>query len=70
MIFSIFIVYTCELYPSRARALGNGMVSAAGTIASTISPLFLGFLSRKKINVMIIFTLLGIIAIGTFTLLN
>jgi hypothetical protein len=45
-------------------------VSAVGTIASTVSPIFLGVLSRANINVMILFTLIGIIAIGTYTLLG
>jgi hypothetical protein len=58
------------LYPSRARGLGAGIVSAIGTMASTSSPIFLGYLKRKNFNVMTLFVLFGIIAIGSLTLLK
>lgn len=68
--FCFFQVYVCELYPSRARGLGSGIVSAVGTIASTVSPLLLGQLKRQGINVMIFFVMFGIVAIGCLTLLE
>jgi hypothetical protein len=36
-------IYMVELYPARSRALGGGIASAAGTIASTSSPVVLGY---------------------------
>jgi len=68
--FCFFQVYFCELYPSRARGMGAGMVSAVGTLASTSSPIYLGYLSRNNINVMTIYVLFGIIGIGNLTLLH
>jgi len=59
-----------ELYPGRARAIGSGFVAAVGTVASTICPIFLGALERAEINVMIFFTVTGIIGVGIFTVLN
>ncbi len=44
-------------------------MSAIGTLASTSSPIFLGYLKRKDYNVMTLFVLFGIIAIGALTLL-
>lgn len=68
--FCFFQVYFCELYPSRARGMGAGIVSAIGTLASTSSPIYLGYLQRNDINVMSIFVLFGIIGLGNLTLLN
>lgn len=67
--FCFFQVYACELYPGRARGMGVGIVSAVGTLASTSSPIYLGYLRRNGINVMNFFVLFGIIAIGNLTLL-
>jgi hypothetical protein len=50
--------------------MGVGIVSAVGTLASTSSPIYLGFLKRKGINVMNFFMIFGIIAIGNLTLLR
>ncbi len=50
--------------------MGAGMVSAVGTLASTSSPIYLGYLSRNNINVMTIYVLFGIIGIGNLTLLH
>jgi hypothetical protein len=50
--------------------MGAGIVSAIGTLASTSSPIYLGYLQRNDINVMSIFVLFGIIGLGNLTLLN
>jgi sugar phosphate permease len=68
--FCFFQVYFCELYPARARGMGSGIVSAVGTLASTSSPIYLGYLRRNGINVMSFFVLFAIIAIGNLFLLH
>lgn len=68
--FCFFQVYFCELYPARARGMGAGIVSAVGTLASTSSPIYLGYLRRNGINVMSFFVLFAIIAIGNLFLLT
>jgi hypothetical protein len=50
--------------------MGAGIVSAIGTLASTSSPIFLGYLRRNGINVMSIYILFAIIAIGNLMLLK
>lgn len=50
--------------------MGAGIVSAVGTMASTTSPIFLGALRRNGINVMTIYILFAIIAIGNLMLLK
>lgn len=70
MEFTVMIIFLAELYPGRARALGNGFCSAFGTVASTISPIFLGILDRAEVNPMLYFTILGIIGLGIFTILD
>ena len=68
--FCFFQIYFCELYPARARGMGAGIVSAIGTLASTSSPIYLGYLNRKNINVMSIFVLFGIIGMSILLLLT
>lgn len=68
--FCFFQIYACELYPSRARGIGTGIVSAVGTLASTSSPIYLGYLKRNNINVMSIFVLFGIIGLSSLILLT
>jgi len=50
--------------------MGAGIVSAVGTLASTSSPIYLGYLRRNGINVMSFFVLFSIIAIGNMILLE
>lgn len=50
--------------------MGAGIVSAVGTLASTSSPIYLGYLQRNNINVMTIFILLGMIGLGNLALLH
>ena len=68
--FCYFQIYFCQLYPSRARGMGSGVVSAVGTLASTSSPIYLGYLQRNSINPMTIFVLFGIIGLSNVTLLT
>lgn len=68
--FCYFQIYFCELYPARARGIGAGVVSAVGTLASTSSPIYLGYLKRNNINVMTIFVLFAIIGLSNVTLLS
>lgn len=68
--FCFFQVYFCELYPARARGIGAGIVSAIGTLASTSSPIYLGYLKRNNINVMTVFVLFGIIGLSSIALLT
>lgn len=68
--FCFFQIYFCELYPARARGMGAGIVSAIGTLASTSSPIYLGYLKRNNINVMSIFVLFGIIGMSSLLLLT
>lgn len=50
--------------------MGSGLAFAIGTIASTLSPIFLGYLKRNGINVMGFFVLFAIIAIGNLFILE
>lgn len=50
--------------------MGAGIVSAVGTLASTSSPIYLGYLKRNGINPMSFFVLFAIIAIGNLFLLK
>jgi sugar phosphate permease len=68
--FALFLVYTVELFPARIVGLGNGAVSAVGTIASTLSPLILGYLKRMEFNLMMFFLILGIIGCALTLLLE
>jgi sugar phosphate permease len=67
--FCFFQIYVCELFPSRARGMGFGIVSAVGTLASTSSPIYLGVLRRNGLDEFNFFILFGIAAIGSLTLL-
>jgi hypothetical protein len=68
--FCFFQIYFCELYPARARGIGSGIVSAVGTLASTSSPIYLGYLQRNNINPMTVFVLFGIIGMSNVILLK
>jgi hypothetical protein len=46
------------------------MVSAVGTLASTSSPIYLGYLTRNGINPMSVFVLFGIVGISNILLLE
>jgi hypothetical protein len=44
------------------------VLGAFGTVASTISPIVMGEVTRAGINPFIIFTMLGLFATGSYTL--
>jgi len=67
MEFALMNVYQIELYPTRIRNLANGVLGVYGTIASTTNPLILGAFTRANINPFILFTGMGILAIGCYT---
>ena len=50
--------------------MGAGIVSAVGTIASTSSPIYLGYLRRNNVNPMTVFVLFGIIGLSSLFLLT
>jgi hypothetical protein len=49
--------------------MGMGVVSSFGTLATTLNPIYLGFVRTKGLNVFNVFLILGIIAIGCLALL-
>ena len=67
--FIILYVYMVELYPARSRAIGNGIVSAVGTLGSTLAPIILGVFSRNSININIFFLLCVIVGLGSIPFL-
>ncbi len=44
--FILFLVYIVELFPTRVVGIGVSAVNSAGTIASTLSPIIMGALTR------------------------
>ena len=66
MQFTLMLVYQNEIYPTRVRNIGNGLLGVFGTMTSTVSPVVMGFFTRAEINHFILFTCLGIVAIGCF----
>lgn len=40
--FIIMYIYMVELFPARSRAMGAGISSSVGTLASSLSPIILG----------------------------
>ncbi len=69
LFFCFFQVYMCELYPARIRAIGMGVISSFGSLATTLNPLYLGAVRRNGLNVFTLFLILGMIAIGCSVLL-
>ena len=61
------LVYQTELYPTRIRNIASGVLGVFGTIASTTSPLIMGSLTRAEINPFTLFTVMGLLAIGAYT---
>lgn len=62
-------IYMVELFPARSRAMGGGVASSVGTVASSLSPIILGVFQRKGINQNILFALLALLAVGVSTLM-
>lgn len=63
-------VYTTELFPTRVRSIGGGMLGVLGNIATSTIPLIMGVISRAAINPFIVFTMMGLIGIANFTFLR
>ena len=70
MEYAIIGIYLNELLPTRARAMGGGIINVLGTAASTISPIIMGALVRNKINPFILFAIMGIFGTCSYTFLK
>ena len=44
--FILFLVYTVEIFPTRAVGVGVNAVNIAATVATTLGPIILGALER------------------------
>ena len=64
MIFGLLFIYCAEVYPTRVRNISSGMFAVFGGLASTVSPIIMGELTRANINHFILFSILGLLAIG------
>ncbi len=62
------LVYQSELYPTRIRSIASGVLGVFGTVASTVNPLIMGAFSRNNLNPFILFTVMGMLATGSYTL--
>lgn len=60
MYFSIFFLYCTELYPLPARAMGFGIGSAAGSIASTSGQVVMPMIQQMGWNPMILLTFMAV----------
>jgi hypothetical protein len=49
--------------------MGGGIASSVGTLASSLSPIVLGFFDRNGINSNILFAVLSLLSVGVVTLL-
>lgn len=68
--FILFLVYTVEIFPTRAVGVGVSAVNIAGTVATTLGPIILGVLERLEFNLMIFFFIFGVIGTSITLLLN
>lgn len=66
MEFTVMLVYQSEIYPTRVRNIGNGLLGVFGTTTSTVSPIIMGLFTRAELNPFILFTCLGVVAIGCY----
>ena len=60
--------YTAEIYPTRVRALGLGMVSSTARAASMLTPLLVGGILSSGGSISIVFATFGFCALAAFTL--
>ena len=67
--FILMYIYMVELYPARSRAMGGGIASSVGTLASSLSPIILGIFDRNDLNPNILFAVLALLSVGVVTLL-
>jgi hypothetical protein len=49
--------------------MGSGISSSVGTLASSMSPIILGYFQRNKLNPNIMFAVLSLLSVGVTTLL-
>lgn len=70
MVFALINIYTNELYPTRSRSIGNGILGVFGTVASSTCPIIMGLMTRNNVNPFILFTILGIFATASMTFLR
>ena len=68
--FILFLVYIVELFPTRVVGIGMSAVNSSGTIASTLSPIILGALTRIEFNLMLFFFILGVVGSALTLLLE
>lgn len=61
--FTFFFVYITELFPLSTRALGFGIASSAGAIASTTSQVIMPFFQQHNIDPMILLTFLALLCL-------
>lgn len=64
MVFALNGIYSTEMYPIRVRNISGGVLSIFGTAASTLSPIIMGAFTRANLSHFILFTVLGLVAIG------
>ncbi len=60
--------YTAEIYPTRVRALGLGMVSSTARFASMFTPLLVGGILGSGGSIKIVFATFGLCALIAFAL--
>ena len=63
MYFTVFFVYITEVFPLSTRALGFGIGSSAGAIASTSSQVIMPFFQQHDFNPMILLTFMSLATI-------
>lgn len=64
MMFGLLFIYITEVYPIRVRNIGSGVFVTFGGLASAVNPIIMGELTRANINHFILFSILGLFAVG------
>jgi hypothetical protein len=64
MSYGLLLIYFTEIYPIRVRNISGGVTSVFSGIASTVSPIVMGILTRSNINHFILSTILGLFSMG------
>jgi hypothetical protein len=55
-------LYQNEIYPTKARGLGLGFVAAMGAVSTTLVNIIISICLAHGIDIMIVFTLSGLLA--------
>ena len=63
MYFTVFFVYITEIFPLSTRALGFGIGSSAGAIASTSSQVIMPIFQQNNFNPMTLLTFFSLISL-------